>query len=130
MTDVTARRGLFCYTAINAFATVCSSRGDPVGSDTLPHFLPAVRFQRQFQCERHAKSPHLYEKLTLSPSRKKTIEWPHLRNCPCLLRCSRSWRQLNSLPSHPSRRAPFLLPLKARTSLAPPKPAPARPSRS
>jgi len=47
MTDVTARSALFCYTAVNAFATVCSSRGDPVGSDPLPHFLPAVWFQRQ-----------------------------------------------------------------------------------
>ena len=32
----------FCYTAVNAFATVCSLSGDPVGSASPPHFLPAV----------------------------------------------------------------------------------------
>jgi len=49
MTDVTPRGSFFCYTAVNAFATVCSSRGDPVGSASPPHFLPAVWFQRQIQ---------------------------------------------------------------------------------
>lgn len=56
MTDVTARRPFFCYTAVNAFATVCSLSGDPVGSASPPHFLPTVWFQRQFHCERHANS--------------------------------------------------------------------------
>jgi hypothetical protein len=45
---VTAPTTFFCYTAINAFATVCSLSGDPDGSAPPPHFLPAW-FQRQFQ---------------------------------------------------------------------------------
>src|ERR1019366_4639737 len=56
ITNVTSRRPFFCYTAVNAFATVCSLSGDPVGSASPPHFLPAVWFQRQFHCERHANS--------------------------------------------------------------------------
>ncbi len=76
MTDVTAPRGFFCYTAINAFATVCSSRGDPVGSDTLPpsparRLVPAPISMRA-ACE--LSKTTAFEKLTLSPSRKKTIE--------------------------------------------------------
>jgi hypothetical protein len=46
MTEVTALRAFFCYTAVNAFATVCSLSGDPDGSAPPPHFLPAVWFQR------------------------------------------------------------------------------------
>ena len=55
MTNVTPRAVFVCYTAVNAFATVCSLSGDPVGSAPPPHFLPAVRFPRQFQCERQCE---------------------------------------------------------------------------
>ena len=42
MTNVTPRAVFVCYTAVNAFATVCSLSGDPVGSAPPPPF-PARR---------------------------------------------------------------------------------------
>jgi hypothetical protein len=48
VTRVTLNTLAICYTAINAFATVSSLSGDPDGSATTPHFLPAVRSSANF----------------------------------------------------------------------------------
>ncbi len=74
ITQVTVVSGFFCYTVVNAFATVCSLSGDPDGSSITSAFparrlVPALISMRA-ACE---VSNTVFENL-LSPSRKKTIE--------------------------------------------------------
>src|ERR1019366_2629187 len=78
ITNVTARRLFFCYTAVNAFATVCSLSGDPVGSASPAHFLPAVWFQRQFHCERHANSDQCVLEIKSKPLQKEKQSNKHI----------------------------------------------------
>jgi hypothetical protein len=60
-TNVTLRHLRFCYTAINAFATVCSLSGDPVGSAPPPPLLPAVRSSANFIASGNANSRYLFK---------------------------------------------------------------------
>lgn len=60
-TNVTPRHRRFCYTAINAFATVCSLSGDPIGSAPPPPLLPAVRSSANFIASGNANSRYLFK---------------------------------------------------------------------
>jgi hypothetical protein len=54
--------------------TVCSLSGDPVGSASPPHFLPAGWFQRLISMRAACEISNTVFENLLSPSRKKTIE--------------------------------------------------------
>ena len=74
MTEVIALSLKLCYTAVNAFATVCSLSGDPewiriTSAFPARRLVPALISMRA-ACE---VSNTVFENL-LSPSRKKTIE--------------------------------------------------------
>lgn len=73
ITNVTARSLFFCYTAVNAFATVCSLSGDPEWIRTTSAF-PARRVSSaNFIASGMRTLDTVFENL-LGPSRKKTIE--------------------------------------------------------